>query len=151
MDYEINNETLVIMPFENNKSYIMETDAEYYIPSPTMKVIKHSCEYFGSSYEGRSFGTSKLLGIHHKTPIIIEETNNIVFFPTTSPKNNDCVWLSCENISNFYKNNETLNTVVEFKNKQKIELAISVHSFSNQYLRSCRLKSVIFSRKALKK
>ena len=67
-----------------------------------MKIIENSCRYFGSSYNGRHIGTKNLTGINYKSPIIIEETKNIIFFPTTSPKQSDCSWISLKyiNISN---------------------------------------------------
>lgn len=151
MEYEINIDTLAVMPNERGYSYVMESETEYDIPITTLNVIKHSCEYFGSSYDGRKIGTYNLLGIQHKNPIIIEESNNIIFFPTISPKKEDCVWLSYENISTFYKGKNIKSTVVEFKNKQKIEVPVSFHQISNQYLRACRLKAMIMSRKIQKR
>lgn len=56
MDYEINEDTNAIIPINNEKSYIMEPESEYYVSGSTTDVIEHSCEYFGSSYEGRSIG-----------------------------------------------------------------------------------------------
>ena len=53
----------------------MEPVAEYYVDSSAFEVIDHSCKYFGSSYLGRNAGTYNLLGIQHKTPIIVEEDN----------------------------------------------------------------------------
>ena len=58
-----------------------------------MNIIENSCEYFGSSYLGRHEGTKKLIGITHKAPIIIEESKNLIYFPTTSPRLTDCVWI----------------------------------------------------------
>ncbi|NCC71721.1 hypothetical protein EOM09_09185, partial [bacterium] len=151
MDYEINKETLIIVPkSETKKCLIMESSDTYDIKNSVSNIIKHSCEYFGSSYEGRNIGTYKLLGIRHKSPIIIEESNNIIFFPTESPKNDSCYWVSFNNIATFFENREKKNTIVEFKNGQKIEIPISFHSFSNQYLRASKLKAVISSRKTEK-
>jgi len=150
MDYEINVDTNAIIPLNNEKSYIMEPESEYYVSGSTTDVIEHSCEYFGSSYEGRSIGTYNLLGIQHKIPIIIEESSNIIFFPTASPRRNECFWLSYENITKFDKGNNAKSTIVEFKSGQKLMVPVSIHSFSNQYLRAGRLKAVISSRKLQK-
>ena len=59
---------------------IIENGEEYIINNNSTKILEHSCEYFGSSLEGRKEGTKKLLGITHKSPIIIEESRNIIFF-----------------------------------------------------------------------
>ena len=82
MNYEINNDTQLIMPVGKNSSKIIEVDDEYFIKEKTLNILEHSCEYFGSSLEGRKEGTKKLLGITHKSPIIVEESRKIIFFPT---------------------------------------------------------------------
>ena len=66
-----------------------------------MNIIKRSCEYFGSSYNGRHEGTKKLIGISHKAPIIIEESKNLIYFPTSSPRLLDCVWIGLNNIKDY--------------------------------------------------
>ena len=69
--YEINTDTLALIPINSNKTKVLEKDKELYINLSTMKIIKNSCEYFGSSYLGRFSGTKKLIGVSHKAPIII--------------------------------------------------------------------------------
>ena len=147
MEYEINSETLAIIPINDKKSFVMEPIAEYYVDAPTLDIIDHSCKYFGSTYQGRNIGTYNLLGIQHKTPIIIEESNDIIFFPTRSPKNSECYWISYNNISSFKEGDGSKATYVEFKNGQKILVPISYLSFSNQYLRAGKLKAIIKARK----
>ena len=53
MDYEINYDTQMIMPLEETTSKIIENDAEYIVNNSVLEIMEHSCEYFGSSYEGR--------------------------------------------------------------------------------------------------
>src|SRR5574344_821374 len=106
MDYEITYETQIIIPINKNSSKIVEENSEYIINESTLKVLEHSCEYFGSSYEGRKDGTKKLLGITHKSPIIIEESRKIIFFPTTSPDNENCIWINLDKINKYYELDE---------------------------------------------
>lgn len=42
-------------------------------------IIDQSCRSFGSSYLGRHEGTKHLTGINYKAPIIIEETQSMIF------------------------------------------------------------------------
>ena len=82
--YEINAETLVIVPFAKGKSKVYEYDCEYIVNMTPFKIIQNSCLYFGCSYEGRKEGTKSLIGVDMKVPIVIEESKNIIFFPRTS-------------------------------------------------------------------
>lgn len=115
MDYEITFDTQVILPVENNSSRIIENNESYVINVPPMQVLEHSCEYFGSSFNGRKEGTKKLLGITHKSPIIVEESRKIIFFPTTSPDRIDCVWINLEKVNKYYKSSSK-KSIIEFKN-----------------------------------
>lgn len=145
-NYEINNSTLAIIPISNKVSKIIEEDNNFIINKSTTEVVDDSCKFFGSSYLGRFEGTKSLLGINYKSPIIIEETKEIIFFPTSSPRFNDCFWISLNNIDKYLKDNNN-NSIINFKNGQSIELNISYGSLENQIMRATRLESVLRKRK----
>lgn len=145
MDYEITFDTQVILPVENNSSRIIENNESYVINVPPMQVLEHSCEYFGSSFNGRKEGTKKLLGITHKSPIIVEESRKIIFFPTTSPDRIDCVWINLEKVNKYYKSSSK-KSIIEFKNGDIIEFDVSIGSLKNQIMRASRLKYILEER-----
>ena len=68
---------------DNSTSKAIEEKDEYVVNDNVLGIMEKSCEYFGSSFEGRKEGTKKLLGITHKSPIIIEESRKMIFFQTT--------------------------------------------------------------------
>ena len=76
MDYEINKDTLAIMPKSEEESRVLENDIEYDVSMPTLSVIERSCEYFGSTYEGRYVGTKNISGINN----IVLNINSLKFF-----------------------------------------------------------------------
>ncbi len=149
MNYEINNDTQMIIPFGKNTSKIIEQEDEYIIKNNALSIMEHSCEYFGSSFEGRKEGTKKLLGITHKSPIIVEESRKIIFFPTTSPDKKDCIWINLDKIEKYYKNGSKNSTIL-FKNGKIHNFNISIGSLTNQILRATRLKYILEDRIALK-
>ena len=79
-DYEINKDTIAIIPVENEISKVYEKEEEYIINKNCNKIIEDNCKFYGSSYRGRCEGTRFLTGIKSKYPIIIEEYRNIIFF-----------------------------------------------------------------------
>ncbi len=145
MDYEINCNTQFIVPISENTSKVVEQEDEYIVNNSTLNIMEHSCEYFGSSYEGRKEGTKKLLGITHKPPIIIEESNKIIFFPTASPDNSNCSWINLESIEKYYRINSSKSAIL-FKNGEIIEFDVSYGSLTNQILRATRLKYILQER-----
>lgn len=145
INYEINFDTQVIMPIGKDCTKIYELGDEYIVNSNSHKILEHSCEYFGSSYEGRREGTKKILGITHKAPIIIEESRQMIFFPTTSPDNINCIWINLEKIDKYFKS-DSRKTAIIFKDGTTLEFDVSYGSLSNQIMRATRLKYVLNER-----
>ncbi|PLR78899.1 transcriptional regulator [Bacillus sp. V3-13] len=147
-EYEVNPCTLMVKPtLYGSKLYarIIEMEDEYISPFKPLDIIKKSCEYFGSSYEGRKQGTRTLIGITHKVPITIDPVHFIYFFPTTSPNNNDCIWISHENVLS-HQRVDSQQTLVTFRNKKHYTFPISSASFENQLLRTALLRTKIMQR-----
>lgn len=143
-NYEINRQTLAIIPLEDELTKIVEEEREIILRQSTLKIIDESCRYFGSSYEGRFEGTKSIMGISHKAPIIIEESSKMIFFPTTSPRLNTCAWISLNNIKNYYK--DDVDTVIVFNCGKKIKFELSYGIIDNQILRSTRLEALLDKR-----
>lgn len=147
-NYEINNNTVALYAM-GDKTRVYEEDANFIVNKSANEIMEESCEYFGSSLAGRKKGTENLIGVSYKAPIIVEESCNIIFFPTSSPRLADCSWLRLSSINRYYYENNKL--VVEFKNKDKIVLDTSYGIVDNQVLRATRLESVLNGRKLEKK
>ncbi len=144
-NYEINSKTLILIPVGENVTNVIEEDDEFLVNMNTMKIIERSCEYFGSSYIGRHMGTKVLTGISHKSPIIIEESRNLIYFPTSSPRLSNCIWVCLGKIIDYKEMNKKI--LVYFENGKKIYIDISYSSFDNQYLRATKLESILRKRK----
>ena len=147
-DYEVNADTLAIISKDDKKSIVYEDDYSFEVDKSSYKIMEESCEYFGSSISGRQKGSKCLTGITHKVPIIIEETSNMIFFPTNSPRLQSCSWISLNNIKDYCKNKKGCNII--FNNGQELELDISYGILNNQILRSSRLQSKLNERKIIK-
>lgn len=145
-DYEINDETLAIIPDDIWNSIVVEDNCDYEVSGKPLEIVDYSCKYFGSSYPGRKEGSKDVLNSSYKLPIVVEDTRNLVFFPTTSPTDDDCSWISLKNIKE-YRRIDDLNTEVEFKNGKVITVGISYNSFNNQVLRASRLESILRNRR----
>ena len=81
MDYIINKNTYYLM-YDNDKTVINELSTELVIPGNNLKdILENSCEYYGSSLQGRIVGARNLIKSRYKIPIMVSEKNNILFFP----------------------------------------------------------------------
>ena len=147
-NYEINSETFCLIS-DGISTKVVEKDRSFVVNNSANSIMENSCEYFGSTLEGRKKGTTNLTGLTHKVPIIVEESGSIIFFPTKSSRINDCCWISLNNLKNYYKSNDSI--VLEFYDNQKIILKeVSFGIINNQILRASRLDAVLRTRKLKK-
>ena len=143
--YEVSEDTLAIIPYGEAKSRVVEKYREFIVNMTPYEIITYSCLYFGSSYEGRISATKYLLGISYKSPIVVEESRNLIFFPTNSPKVQDCSWINLKSIADYRRNND--KSIILFDNNVTVMLDVSFGSLENQILRASRLDSLIRNNK----
>ena len=148
-EYEINSSTLAIIPIDNNTSHVYEEEAEYIVNQNSNKIIDYNCKFYGSSYRGRCEGTKYLTGIKSKFPIIIEESRNIIFFPTSSIRKQDNSWISLNMIKKYKPN--LYGTLIRFHNEKELDVPISFYSIDNQYCRATLLKAKLYEIKSMQK
>ncbi len=145
MNYEISQGTLAIIPNEDQNSLVYEDDERFIINEKPFKIMEESCKYFGSTYKGRKDSAKKILGAEYKVPIIIEDYNNVIVFPTTSPTADDCAWISLKRVKGIEKI-DTYNTRIIFDNGREIIVPTSYRSIENQLSRASRLDVILRKR-----
>lgn len=146
MKYEINRGTLAIVPNETTNSLVYEDEERYLIEEKPFQIMEESCKYFGSTYDGRKNSARDILGAEYKVPIIVEDSDNLIVFPTTSPQSDECIWISLRRVKKFKKIDGT-NTRIIFDNNKEIIVPCSYRSIENQVSRASRLDLIMRSRK----
>lgn len=144
-NYEINNGTLALVPTRDGKTKVYETDDEFIINKRVYQVMEESCQYFGSSLMGRQAGSKNILGSSYKVPVVIDETRDIIFFPTSSPLLDSCEWIGLKDIKEIVKKDK--KTIIIFDNNKEIIVDIPYLSIQNQIMRATRLNAVLKKRK----
>ncbi len=146
MKYEISNGTLAVVPNDNNSSVVYEDEERYIIEELPFKIMEDSCKYFGSTYKGRKDGAKELLGAEYKVPIIVDNSSNLIVFPTTSPLADDCIWVSLKRVKRFEKIDFN-NTKLIFDNNIELIVPCSYRTIENQISRASRLDLIMRNRK----
>lgn len=146
-EYEINEGTLAIISLNNGNSKILEDDKDYIVCCSSVNILDHSCKYFGSSYNGRKEGAKSIIGSSYKMPIIVEEDRDIIFFPTSSPDDCECIWLAVNKITKFTKEEFNTSKII-FDNGIELIVPLSYRSLENQIYRASRLSYLLKARKS---
>ena len=145
-DYIINVETLLILPYGKGRSIVYEIDETLIINLDILQIIKNSCLFFGSSLEGRKDGTKYLINCEMKVPIIVEDSKLIIFFPTSSYRGNNCIWISYNNLLKYSKL-DNKHTSLFFKDNKKVDIEVKYNIIDNQIVRCIKLESIYSKRK----
>jgi len=145
--YEINGDTLALIYVKENVTRILEINTEFNVNDNISNIVDYSCRFFGSSFEGRVQGSKHSIGMNYKLPIIIEETQEIIFFPTTAFKTKDCVWISLSNIDKHYRDGK--KSVIKFKNKKTLNINLTYGALQSQISRATILLFKLKSRKKM--
>jgi competence protein ComK len=90
-DYEINKETIAIIPANHIDYYsiVLERDQQLHVKLTPLQLIKASCLEGGSTYDGRRLAVTHQTGAQNKVPIPIHPLEQIYAFPTHSPSLHD--------------------------------------------------------------
>lgn len=137
MMYEIDLSTVMLIGIDDNNTKVVTFDSEFIINESSKRIIDNSCKYFGSSLTERVNMTKRLVNINSKTPIIIEESRNILFFPLRSIREKNNIWISFNNLEKFVKSNN--KTIFTFKNNKQVCVDFSYYIIDNQITRSLML------------
>lgn len=147
--YEINPLTMAILPVENNggkiQSLVIETESEYIVELAPTEIVELSCSFFGSSLKGRQEGTAAICQITHKAPISIAPSSGIYFYPTASPNNPQCSWISHTHVQNT-QSAEHQCTEVVFVTGKSVVLDVSIGSMLNQQQRTAQYRFLLDGR-----
>ena len=141
-EYIINKNTLVIIPLDDKSSRVIEVKKEFIVYKSVLNIIKKSCIFYGSSYNGRVSGSKYMLNKSSKIPVIISEINNLIVFPTKSPRNEKCCWFLLSNIKYYNKININ-QTIIKFSCGKSMKIGVSYRIIDNQVLQSSRLKYIL--------
>ena len=143
--YEINLSTLMLIGLDDKSTKIVTSEDEFICNYCSKDIINNACKFFGSSINDCVKKTSRLINISSKSPIIIEEFRNIIFFPLKSVREKCNIWISFSNLEKYEKNGNS--TVFYFKGGKKISLNFSYYIIDNQVTRSMMLDYEINKRR----
>ena len=131
---EIDLSTLLLIGIDEEHTRVYTIDSELVINKSAKKIIEDSCKFFGSSLNEKVNMTKRLVKINSKSPIVIEETRNIIFFPLKSTREKNNIWISFNNLEKYEKKND--DCLLYFKCGKQISIKFSFYIIDNQVTRS---------------
>lgn len=148
--YEINDETIIIEPYDIGKSKVYEYEDEFIVNMIPLTIVKNSCLFFGATYEGRKEASKDILGIDMKAPIIVEETRNIIFFPVNGCLSKNSLWISYQNLLKYSKVDSN-TSLLYFKGSKSKKVNVKYNLIDNQIIRCIKLDTLLLKRRKFTK
>ena len=141
--YKISLDTLAILPTGENSSLVYEVDKVLVINNNPNSIIKSNILIDGSTYEGRIKNVKDLTGYTYKSPILVESKNNIVFFPTCSPRLKKVSWININSIKDINYDNKKKVSNIKLINGNYIDFKESIYTLKNQILKASRYELLL--------
>ena len=135
--YEIDLSTVMLIGIDESKTKVVTLEDEFILDIDSKKIMDNSCKFFGSSLSDRVNMTKRLVGIKSKSPIIVEDSRNIIFFPLKSVRDKCNILISFNNLEKYVKNGD--RTAFVFKNNKRVVIDFSYYIIDNQVTRSLML------------
>ena len=135
--YEIDLSTVMLIGIDEYKTRIVTLDGDFIVDIDSKKIIDNSCKFFCSSLSDIINTTKRLINIKSKSPIIVEESRNIIFFPLKSIRDKCNIWISYNNLEKYIKSGD--KTIFIFNNKKEVIIDFSYYIIDNQVTRSLML------------
>ena len=135
--YEIDLSTVMLIGIDEDKTRVITIDSEFIVDSNSKKIVDNSCKFFGNSLTDRVNMTKRLINISSKSPIVIEDSRSIIFFPLKSIREKCNIWISFNNLEKYVKIGDKTKFI--FKNKKEVVISFSYYIIDNQVTRSLML------------
>ena len=129
---------------DEKKTKVYELNSDFVVLENMSQIIFNSCEFYGSNYIGRLYFSRSILNLKIKLPIIIEDNKKIIFFPTRAINNNECIWISYNNLKKIMKTQD--GSIVYFSNDKNFKIKISSDILDRQFFNCLKLEKLLKSR-----
>ena len=149
MKYYIINEDVLCFTADTGKSngtMVMEKNRKFTVELDCFKLLKKSCRWYGNSYNmQREFIIDKF-NYYIKTPIIMSNSDKLLFFPTSSPTSKECIWVCYNNVDRYAKDEYKNYTKIYFKGGKILNINASYTTIDNQITRCIRIEKFLEDR-----
>lgn len=145
--------TMALFPHYTNTGHLQCTVigafGENIVEKSPLTVLNESCEYYGSSFEGRLKSAQQILKRQKNLPIMVSITLEYCMIPLGSPLKKDTAWVSFRYIKQI--DPKGANSIITFHNGVQLEVNISKDVLEMRLNKAARLISTYQLRQKMNK
>lgn len=146
-EYDITTSTLMLEYCDENKTKVYEFDRDFIVNANLFEIISNSCNFYGSTYEGRLEASKKILKTNIKLPVVIEDVKKIIFFPTRATCRRGSCWISFNNLDRIeHVGRSNTSTKLCFCNGKSFDIDISYEIIHRQLFNCLNLEKILLLR-----
>ena len=142
-NYILNDEVLCFTLDDEDpeRILIIEKRRRVTVRMTCLKFLKKCCKIYGHSYDIQRQFVIDNFNYYIKTPIIVSEYDNLIFFPTTSPSSKNCIWVSYSNVDRYVKEKDY--TKIYFKGGKILNISASFTTVDSQITKCIKIEKFI--------
>ncbi len=140
--YIINDDVLCFTSINNGTgTFLIEKDKELDLEINPLDLVKLSCKFYGNSYGIQRHFIIDVFDFYIKTPIIVSLYNMFIYFPTTTPSSDKCIWIAYNNIDRYVR--EDGFTKIYFDGGKEINIDVSYATIDNQITKCIKIEKYL--------
>lgn len=140
--YIINDDVLCFTSINKGTgTFLIEKDKELDLEINPLDLVKLSCKFYGNSYGIQRQFVIDVFDFYIKTPIIVSLYNMFIYFPTTTPSSDKCIWIAYNNIDRYVR--EDGFTKIYFDGGKEINIDVSYATIDNQITKCIKIEKYL--------
>lgn len=149
-NYVLNDDVLCFTQDVEDENNILIIEKKYRtsVKMDCFKFLKKSCSFYGHSYKIQRQFIIDNFNYYIKTPIVLSEYDMIIFFPTTSPKSKECIWIAYNNVERYVRENKY--TKIFFKGGKVLNVSAPYSTIDSQITKCIKIEKFINNMKLKK-
>ncbi|ADF37998.1 competence protein ComK [Priestia megaterium] len=143
--YQIGLTTKALIPVNDpiHRTKVLDTAGEYMLSKTCKQLLEEACIQELSTFKGSIAAVRKMFPYKQLTPLVINRSQAIIAFPTSSPNDYSCAWIFASHVHTSH----TLATVhsssmlIHFKDGTFIPVKLSYYSLEKKLARAAVIRN----------
>lgn len=147
-NYMINQKTIAILPADGSdgslESIVLEEDRQIRCKKRPLEIVRESCVYFGSTYNGRK-KSARSMGFKSMPPVCISSDLGIFLIALMSETHRGCTWIAHTHVINWTEADKQ-TALIEFSNQQVLSVKGNASSLGRKVMRAAQYRLTLSKR-----
>lgn len=144
-NYQIGLTTKALIPVNDpiHRTKVLDTGGEYMLSKTCKQLLEEACIRELSTFKGSIAAVRKIFPYKQLTPLVINRSQAIIAFPTSSPNDYGCAWIFASHVhtSHTLASVHSPSMLIHFKDGTFIPVKLSYYSLEKKLARAAVIRN----------